>query len=81
MFIRLELNNEKSLHTLPLQSFHLLSLLKIECPLSVAASLILTAILMMCRENPAKFLVWEKIHKSIQLLIYCSSTEQLQVAL
>jgi hypothetical protein len=54
MFIRLGLNNEKSLHTLPLQSLHLLSLLKIECPLSVAASLILTAKLMMCRENPAK---------------------------
>jgi hypothetical protein len=69
MFIRLGLNNEKSLHTLPLQSHLLLSLLKIECPLSVAASLILTAKLMMCTENPAKIPVWEKIRKSIQLLI------------
>jgi hypothetical protein len=43
----------KSLFTHSLQSFHLLSLLKIECPLSVAASLILTAKLMMCIENPA----------------------------
>jgi hypothetical protein len=69
MFIRLGLNNEKSLHTLPLQSLQLLSLLKIECPLSVAASLILTMKLMMCRENPAKIPVWDKIRKSIQLLI------------
>jgi hypothetical protein len=69
MFIRLGLNNENSLHTLPLQSLPLLSLPKIECPLSVAASLILTAKLMMCRENPAKIPVWKKMGKSIPLLI------------
>jgi hypothetical protein len=35
--------------------------LKIYCPLSIAASLILPSKLMIYKENPAKFSVWQKI--------------------
>jgi hypothetical protein len=45
----------------------------------IAASLILTAELILCKENPAKIPVWQKSAKVYHSLY--SSTEQLQVAL
>jgi hypothetical protein len=46
---------------------------------AIAAALILTAKLIICKENPAKIPVWQKIRQVYHSLY--SSIEQLKVAL